>query len=279
MLVEQALPEAQRAQGPPQSTSVSLPFFSPSWQLGAAIAQSPPSQFALAQSEATRQCRFSAHLMQSPAPPQSTSVSVPFFSPSVQVGAGLQRPSAQRPELQSVSSRHARSRSQCGHSGPPQSRSVSRPFTLPSEQVGAAAQVPFAQIPLAQSPSEPHGLPIVHAGQMGPPQSTPDSLPLCAPSSQRGGGVMQVPFWQVPLTQSRPCSHERSLLHGRQTGPPQSVSLSRPFRALSAQVASGGSHWPFTQLSLRQSDQRSQLLAVLHEVHDPPQSTSVSSPS
>lgn len=53
---------------------------------------------------------------------------------------------------------------------------------------------------------------------------------------------MQIPFWQVPLTQSRPCSHEKSLLHGLQTGPPQSVSLSSPFRVPSLQVAAGGSH-------------------------------------
>jgi hypothetical protein len=71
----------QGMQLPPQSTPVSLPFMMPSKQLGAA--QAFPTQFPDRQSAAT------AHISPFPQaghpPPQSTSVSVPSFTLSVQV--------------------------------------------------------------------------------------------------------------------------------------------------------------------------------------------------
>ncbi len=72
-------PTAQPAQGPPQSTSASAPFFLPSLQL----VHLPPSHRPLAQSVVL------AHVLpstQSPQlPPQSTSLSAPFFVPSWQL--------------------------------------------------------------------------------------------------------------------------------------------------------------------------------------------------
>jgi hypothetical protein len=71
------------AQEPPQSTSVSVPFFTVSLQAG--TWQMPPVQTPLAQSPAPPQTLPSAHLFAgAQEPPQSTSVSVPFFTVSLQ---------------------------------------------------------------------------------------------------------------------------------------------------------------------------------------------------
>jgi hypothetical protein len=76
------LPSAQCGHEPPQSTSVSVPFFAPSvhkgdWQvtLHTPLAQSPPALHASP----------TAHFGQ--VPPQSTSDSDPFFTLSLQKGA------------------------------------------------------------------------------------------------------------------------------------------------------------------------------------------------
>jgi hypothetical protein len=72
----QAFPVAHAAQvPPPQSTSVSLPFLTPSEQVG--TRQTPPEQTLLEQSEEMRQTLPLAQAAQVP-PPQSTSVSLPF---------------------------------------------------------------------------------------------------------------------------------------------------------------------------------------------------------
>src|SRR4051812_5156746 len=74
----QALPSAHLAQvAPPQSMSDSVPFFTASEQVGAGAAQTPPEQFPLEQSPLAAQVLPLTHLGQT-APPQSTSVSVPF---------------------------------------------------------------------------------------------------------------------------------------------------------------------------------------------------------
>jgi hypothetical protein len=78
---------------PPQSTSVSAPFRKPSEQLGAAQTCELGLQNPGAQSVETWQRRPTAQVFpraSQAAPPQSTSVSAPFFTPSVQVGV-LQR--------------------------------------------------------------------------------------------------------------------------------------------------------------------------------------------
>jgi hypothetical protein len=61
--------------------SLSVPFFTRSLQSGAA--QRPAVQIVLVQSAPTTQTRPVAHGLH--APPQSTSVSFPFFTRSVQV--------------------------------------------------------------------------------------------------------------------------------------------------------------------------------------------------
>ena len=78
--------------GPPQSTSVSLPFLMPSKQVGAV--QTLPTQFPEAQSEACKHALPVVHVAPQVGPPQSVSVSFPFLTPSVQVGAaeGVQTP-------------------------------------------------------------------------------------------------------------------------------------------------------------------------------------------
>src|SRR5207244_141960 len=102
-------------------------FFTPSWQEGAL--QKLPSQTPLAQSEFAEQWRALSHEGQ--VPPQSTSVSLPFFEPSVQepiwhtppVHTALEHSA---PEWRCQPSAHD------GHAGPPQSTPVSAPFFAPS---------------------------------------------------------------------------------------------------------------------------------------------------
>ena len=69
---------------PPQSVSVSLPFSTPSVQVGAWQAGGKPEHTLLEQSGLALHALFAAHAEQSE-PPQSVSVSVPFLTPSVQL--------------------------------------------------------------------------------------------------------------------------------------------------------------------------------------------------
>ncbi len=68
------------AQLPPQSFAVSVPFLMPSLQVGAM--HTPAVHLALAQSVATTQTLPVSQVGQPSPPPQSTSVSSPFCSPS-----------------------------------------------------------------------------------------------------------------------------------------------------------------------------------------------------
>jgi hypothetical protein len=81
---------------PPQSTSVSSPFFLVSPHV--ASAHAPEVQTFSAQSPAAVQVRPGAQSAQPPA--QSMSVSVPFFTPSLQLGC-WQTPPSQTPLVQS----------------------------------------------------------------------------------------------------------------------------------------------------------------------------------
>ena len=74
-------PDTQSGHGPPQSTSVSLPFLTPSLHEEALHVFVPGSHTASMQSVPTRQARLVMHLPQA-APPQSMSVSLPFLTPS-----------------------------------------------------------------------------------------------------------------------------------------------------------------------------------------------------
>jgi hypothetical protein len=86
-LAAHALPFAQPGQvPPPQSTPVSVPFFTPSAHV--ACAQRLLVQTPLAQSVAAVHATPAAHFWQPP--PQSTPVSLPSLTPSVHV-SGAQR--------------------------------------------------------------------------------------------------------------------------------------------------------------------------------------------
>jgi hypothetical protein len=127
---------------PPQSTSVSWPFFARSEQVAAA--QVPASaQMLEAQSDPRRHLSPSAQPAHPASPPQSRSLSPPFFAPSVQLGAEQKPASPQTVDLQSKPTRHL---SPSAHArqppSPPQSRSVSAPFFAPSVQVAATQQPP-----------------------------------------------------------------------------------------------------------------------------------------
>ena len=82
-----------------------------------------------------------------PAPPQSTPVSVPFFTPSVQEG-GWHVPLEHTRPRQSVPMAHCCTVPHEGHEPPPQSTSVSEPFITRSVQEGGLVQKPTEQTPL-----------------------------------------------------------------------------------------------------------------------------------
>lgn len=143
--------------------------------------QLPPWQNPFWQSLATEHLLPSGHLREQ-GPPQSTSLSPPFRTPSSQVALWQTLPE-QTNVGQSSFAQHARQTS-------PQ------------------------QCPLAQSPSPAQALPIEHLRKQGPPQSTSDSVPFLMPSAQDagggGGGVgagRQRPPRQFRLRQSPSVQH------------------------------------------------------------------------
>ena len=99
----------------------------------------PLWQLKLWQSDPTRQVAKFAQAAHE-GPPQSTDVSVPFFTPSVHI-APAQVPFEQTPVVQSPPEMHESPVAHLGHE-PPQSLSVSAPFFVPSVHVGAR-QVPL----------------------------------------------------------------------------------------------------------------------------------------
>ena len=115
-------------------------------------AQTLPLQEPLEQSPPTLQVLPAAQGGQGP--PQSTSVSEPFFTMSAQLG-GWQVPAEQTPFWQSVPARQDFPSGQDGQAPPPQSTAVSLPFFTPSMQL-ATWQVPAEQTPLVQSPPPTH---------------------------------------------------------------------------------------------------------------------------
>jgi hypothetical protein len=195
---------------PPQSTPVSPPFLTPS--LHVATAQTLPVQTPLKQSRATRQRLPSAHGLQMCAmlvPPQSTSVSVEFWIPSLQVGASATHVMlawSQLPFTQSVEAVQVWPSAHLGHIvEPPQSTPVSPPFLAPSLHVGNA-QTPPAHTPLKQSRATRQRLPLAHGPQMCamlvPPQSTSVSVEFWIPSLQVPCAI--VSSWKSMPTRARP---------------------------------------------------------------------------
>jgi len=175
--------------------------------------------------------------------PQSTSVSAPFLTPSVQVGSWhsrrqtpVEKPSAHLPLAQLTPTLHffpVAQRAQASAVSP-QSTSNSPPFFTPSLHVawthsrrGTPVEEPSAQVPLAQLLLRPHFLNNGQRGQTiaGSPQSTSDSPLFFAPS-------VQVAVWQklplqTPLAQSAPTVHHVPVpQRGQGVGPPQSLPVS-----------------------------------------------------
>jgi hypothetical protein len=165
---------------PPQSTSVSLPFFTMSEQVGIWQVGGFPLQTPLWQSPAPAQRLPFRHFGQSD--PQSTSVSVWFKTPSEQVAVRHRLP-VQTPLLQSTPPWHERLVSQRGQVrlAPPQSMSVSSPLRTTSEHVGIWQRDP-AHTPLVQSVALPQAWPARHVAPQTPPQSMSDSVRLSTPS-------------------------------------------------------------------------------------------------
>jgi hypothetical protein len=156
---------------PPQSTSVSVPFFTTSLQVG--VWQMPPVHTPLVQSPATEQCRPLSHFFAgAQLPPQSVSVSVPFFTMSLQLVATHEVP-LQTPLWQSVPSVQPPPVPQRAQVDvPPQSTPDSSPFFTRSVQLGAWHALPV-QTPLPQSVPSVHALFVAQRGQVEvPPQST-----------------------------------------------------------------------------------------------------------
>jgi hypothetical protein len=169
---------------PPQSTSVSAPFFTRSEHVG--VWQIPPLHTPLTQSFAIEHILPFTHLFMH-VDPQSMSVSVPFFTPSEHVGA-WQNPPVQTPLVQSVPARHILLFAHFGHDPPPQSTSVSAPFFIVSLQV-AFVQMLATHTLDTQSVFDMHILPSAHFGHAALPQSMSVSLPFFELSAHD---------WQLP---------------------------------------------------------------------------------
>ncbi len=152
-------------------------------QVGSA-AQSPATQLVLVQSLPAAQVWPLAQLA-AQLPPQSMSVSVPFFTASEQVGSAAQSPATQLVLVQSVPARQVLPLAQSAAQLPPQSTSVSVPFLMPSEhETAGPPQTPAVQTPLVQSLPATQVLPSAHfAAQLVPPQSMAVSVPFLMPSA------------------------------------------------------------------------------------------------
>jgi hypothetical protein len=143
------LPGPHFAQDPPQSMSASLPLRTLSLQV--AVWQMPPVHTPVVQSPAAPHFLPSPHFrVAAQDPPQSVSLSVPFFTPSEQLGAE-QAWFVHTPLVQSRGAAHPSpgwQREQLV--APPQSTPVSKPFFTRSLQLGAL-HLPEVHTPLLQS--------------------------------------------------------------------------------------------------------------------------------
>jgi hypothetical protein len=213
---------------PPQSVSVSAPFFTPSLQLAAA--QNPPLQIDAEQSLALPQVLPAEHFEQV-VPPQSMSASSWFLIPSEHVAGAVHRPVTQVfGELQSLVTAQrfpAAQRLPAVAQAPPQSVSDSSWFFTPSLHV-AARHVPPVQIDVWQSAATEQTLPLAHAVQL-PPQSVSVSLPFLMLSPQEAGAVQKPPTQVLPATQLPSTEQRLPVAHEAQVPAPQSTSVSLPF--------------------------------------------------
>jgi hypothetical protein len=234
-----------------------------------------PEQTPLWQSPATVQSPFVAQPLQVP-PPQSTSVSAPLRVVSAQLGA-WHTPPEQTLLWQSPPVPHCLPVAQLPQL-PPQSTSLSLPFRTPSLQL-AASQLPPRHTPLWQSSPVRQSALVAHLAAQLPPQSVSDSLPFFTESLHVGARqVLGVPK-HTRLAQSSATRHVLPSAQSAQLAPPQSVSVSVPFRLPSLQLASW--HVPFKQFTpATQSAVPPQLWPAKQRAlpQAAPQSTSPSSP-
>jgi hypothetical protein len=156
-------------------------------------------------------------------PPQSTSVSAPFFLPSPHDG-GVHTSFAHTSLTQSASPTQP-SLSSHGPHPPPQSTSVSSPFFAPSEQLGSVHS-PMMQLSVAQSIGVLHTSPSPHAAHTVPPQSTSVSSWLSAPSSHDGSIGITGPV--VAVSPVSPCSVSPASASACPVGSPPGSSVGLP---------------------------------------------------
>ena len=185
-------PSGRRTSGtppPPQSTSVSVPFLTPSAAGGrgrhtllvhSAVGQSRASDAALAGGARRTQ----------PPPPQSTSVSAPFLHLVGARGRGADRRSCRRRSWQSPPPAQAlaglRTSAQVP---PPQSTSVSAPFRTPSLQVADARRTGrWRSSPLTQSAAAAQPWPAPHCGHSAAAAVDVGLAAVLHAVAARGGG-------------------------------------------------------------------------------------------
>jgi hypothetical protein len=189
LLVPQSLFCASHC-GPPQSISVSLPSLMPSWQ----ETQVPgllPKQKLLAQSTLAEQCFWSAHFAQEP--PQSTSVSFPFCTVSVQeAGVQVWAVGSQTLLTQSLATMHALWSAQ-GPQEPPQSTSVS------SASFTVSVQCIATQLPLPSQTTPPLSLQAVPLTVFWVPQTSLVHVLDLQTVVCAGQSVAALHWTQVPL--------------------------------------------------------------------------------
>jgi hypothetical protein len=181
---------AHLGHAPPQSTSVSLPFFISSWHRFATHTFDVAAQNVETQSMDAEHFLPLSHGAQTP-PPQSTSVSFPFFMPSWHCSETHTCVELSQSKLaQSELDMHALPTTHPGQLVPPQSTSVSPALKTPSSQDDATqSDVDALQYVDAQSAPDVHDFPVSHFAQL-PPQSTSLSVPSFSPFMQLGSTAM-----------------------------------------------------------------------------------------
>jgi hypothetical protein len=206
------------------------------------------------------------------------SVSVPFFTESLQAGA-TQGSAVQTLLEQSDGWAQALVAAHGEQSAPPQSMSVSLPFLMRSVQPAATHFfVPaVSQCALAQSAFAAHDFVFAHFVAHVPPQSVSVSVPFLIESLHAGATHFFETLSQFLLAQSAASAQPFVSAHAEHV-PPQSMSVSVPFLMPSPQEMARQVP-PVPQRLLVQSAAAEQALPSAHFVEqDPPQSTSVSLP-
>lgn len=176
---------------PPQSTSVSVPLVTPSVQIGTwHVLTTAPEHTPLLQSVGWSHFLPSAHALQF-APPQSTSVSFPFWTRSVHTGA-LQVRNCVLHFLLAQSELPAQFSpvSQPGHVLPPQSLSVSSSSFTPLLQWAASTA--------ASPPSGPASMPALPPVPAVPPVPAAPPVPAVPPVSDASASAPESSVPPVP---------------------------------------------------------------------------------